>query len=227
MFSANEAELETLAHILASSSGRLYRVLVREKQIAQDVNVVQDSEELAGRLYIIATARPGHTTAELETAIIDEVRAVQNERPAPPKSPAPKVTSRRKWFDRWSRSADLTARPTGSTYTTFPGKSGLSRSDFQRYLNVTPESVQRTARQYLGAGRVVLEVVPGKATKITPDPRVPAERAREALAKSIREPSARVSPPAAEDQARQTLPKPGPAVRFALPSLRRAELSNG
>ncbi len=62
MFAADDAELEVLADVLAGGkTSRLYRSLVREKQIAQDVQAYQNSEEIAGGFMIVATARPGHT----------------------------------------------------------------------------------------------------------------------------------------------------------------------
>ena len=35
-------------------------------------------------------------------------------------------------------------------YNVFTGDPGYLAKDFQRYLNVTPEGVQRVAREYLG-----------------------------------------------------------------------------
>ena len=67
------------------------------------------------------------------------------------------------------------------------GDPGYLSKDFERYQKVTPEDVQRVAKKYLGPGRIVLEVLPGTEVKITPDPRVPAEEAREKLAKDIEE----------------------------------------
>jgi zinc protease len=56
----DEPALTLLADVLSGGkTSRLDKVLVRQKQIAQDVQAEQDSEEIAGSLVIEATARPG------------------------------------------------------------------------------------------------------------------------------------------------------------------------
>ena len=79
-------------------------------------------------------------------------------------------------------------------------------------------------------GRVVLEVLPGTELKITPDPRIPAEEAREKMAKEEKEtPSLLVGRGTGEGEPeyRLNLPKPGPAPKFTLPPFKRAKLCNG
>ena len=59
-FSSEDAALDVLAHVLAGSkTSRLYRLLVREKQIAQDVQTYQDGQELSGEFALVLTVRPG------------------------------------------------------------------------------------------------------------------------------------------------------------------------
>ena len=83
MFAADDAELDVLADVLAGGkTSRLYRRLVRELQIAQDVNATQRSGEIAGALGIVATARPGRKLAELESVILEEVARLQAEPPS-------------------------------------------------------------------------------------------------------------------------------------------------
>ena len=56
-------------------SSRLYKKLVYEKQIAQNVSAQQYSLMLGSIFQIEATARPGHTVEELEKAIDEELAA--------------------------------------------------------------------------------------------------------------------------------------------------------
>ena len=73
-YSEDDAALDALADILANGkSSRLYRTLVYDKQIAQDVAAFQSSMELGSYYRIQATAREGHTLAELEQAIDAEI----------------------------------------------------------------------------------------------------------------------------------------------------------
>ena len=58
-------------------SSRLYKKLVYEKQIAQNVSAYQQSLMLGSLFQIEATARPGHTAEELEKAIDEELEALR------------------------------------------------------------------------------------------------------------------------------------------------------
>ena len=74
MFAAGDAELDLAADILANGkTSRLYRRLVFDERIATDVSAAQNSREIAGFLQVAATAAPGHTLAELEAVIVEEI----------------------------------------------------------------------------------------------------------------------------------------------------------
>jgi len=229
MFAADEAELEILADVLAHGmTARLHKALVREKQIAQDVEVCQESAELAGQFFIIATARQGHGLAELEAAIREGLQSIQTQPPT-----ADEIGRAVHRFEaNLIRSLESASGFEGradrlNRYNVFTGNPGRLADDFQRHLGVTPEGVQRVAGTYLGPGRVVLEVTPWPTTQITPDPRIAAEQARAELAKTVREPPLPPLSLPPEDHDRQTLPAPARSPRFAFPPFQRARLSNG
>lgn len=69
-----DAEFDLLAELVASGkTSRLYKSLVYEKRIAQDIFSMQSSREMSGTFAITATAAPGHDLAELEAAIDAEL----------------------------------------------------------------------------------------------------------------------------------------------------------
>ena len=73
-FKPGDAEADITATILGGGrSSRLYKSLVYDKQIAQDVSAYQQSTQLQSIFQIDATARPGHTAEELEAAIDSEI----------------------------------------------------------------------------------------------------------------------------------------------------------
>ena len=77
IFKPGDADADIAATILGGGrSSRLYKKLVYEKQIAQDVSAQQYSLMLGSVFQIEATARPGHTAEELEKAIDEELDAV-------------------------------------------------------------------------------------------------------------------------------------------------------
>ncbi|HXH63833.1 MAG TPA: pitrilysin family protein, partial [Gemmatimonadales bacterium] len=81
-FAPDDATLEVLTTILAGGrASRLYRRLVYERQIATQVSAFQDGGRIDGKLEIFATARTGHTLAELQQAIDAEVRLLADSGP--------------------------------------------------------------------------------------------------------------------------------------------------
>lgn len=81
-FQPGDAEMDILASILAGGkNARLYKRLVYDLQIAQDVLAFQSSSQLASVFYIIATARSGHTLPELEAIIQEELDHIKAEPP--------------------------------------------------------------------------------------------------------------------------------------------------
>src|SRR5256886_17155086 len=51
-------------------------------QIAKDVNAFRASAQLASSFQIVATPRPGHTVAELQKVIDEEIQKLQREPPS-------------------------------------------------------------------------------------------------------------------------------------------------
>jgi len=225
---ADEPALRMLDEVLSGTkTSRLQQALVRQQQIAQNVYAYQHSSEMAGEFNVVATARPGHTLAELEASIMAEIRRVQAEPPAADEL-ARAVTRFEAATLRELESvggfggkADRLNR-----YNVFYGDPGYLAQDFEQFARVTPADVHRVAQKYLGSVRVVLEVSPGTEKKVTHDPRPAADEARDKLGKSA--PSAATAAAAAiDEQPWHALPKPGAAPQFRLPPLNRARLSNG
>ena len=82
-FEPGDATLDIVADILAGGkNSRLYKRLVYELQIAQDVSAFQESMDLSSAFQIVATPRPGHTVEELQTIIDEEIAKLQEEEPS-------------------------------------------------------------------------------------------------------------------------------------------------
>ena len=78
-FAPGDAELDLVARVLtATKTSRLYKRLVYDEQIAQDVSAYQASRQLVSKFEIVATAKPGHTPEELLAAIDQELARVQS-----------------------------------------------------------------------------------------------------------------------------------------------------
>ena len=81
-FAPGDATLDLVSSILTGGkNSRLYKRLVYEDQIAQDVSSFQSSSTLGSSYLIIATARRGRTAAELQKAIDEEIDRLRREPP--------------------------------------------------------------------------------------------------------------------------------------------------
>src|SRR3990172_806151 len=73
-FMPGDAEMDILGGVLTSGkNSRLYKRLVYDMQIAQDVGAHQSSEALESTFSIVVTAKSGHTLAEIEQVVQEEI----------------------------------------------------------------------------------------------------------------------------------------------------------
>ncbi len=164
-----DAEFDLLSGILGSGkTSRLYRTLVYDLQIAQDVRVSQSSRELSGVFGITATAAPGHDLAELEE-VIDRELALLLKKGVSKKEVDLARTRFEAGFVRglqqvggFRGKADRLNR-----YNVYTGDPGYLEQDLARFLDATPKSVNSYARQYLDLEhRAVLHIVPQGSLKV-------------------------------------------------------------
>jgi zinc protease len=161
-FTAGDAEADITATILGGGrSSRLYKKLVYERQIAQDVSAVQQSFGIRSMFQIDATARPGKTAAELEKAIDEELallvksgidaRELERARNTIETNIVGSLESitgladRLNWYNHYLKAPDFVQK------------------DFERYGAVTAAGVQAFARDQLRSNaRAVIHAVPGE-----------------------------------------------------------------
>ncbi len=166
-FHDDDAPLLLLADLLGRGrSSRLYRKLVLEEQIAQEVNVYQSGRELAGSFGIVVTIRPGRSIREARDLIQaelvamessgageDELERVQNLRVAG-------FCFALEHMGGFGGVADRL-----NAYNVFRGDPGLIGSDVRRFQSVTLEEIRESARRYVtGRPCVALSVLGRKET---------------------------------------------------------------
>ena len=220
IFKAGDADAEVAASILgAGRSSRLFKALVYEKQIAQNVAAFQNSLILGSMFQIQATARPGHTAEELERAIDEELAKLRSQAPSSREIEQARntietgiigglerlggfggVADRLNLYNHYLRTPDYLAK------------------DIQRYRAVTPATLLAFARDQLTTNtRVVVHAVPGQA-KTASQARAPAAAPGEgASGQSIN----------AEEPWRVEIPKAGPTKPLQLATPSSAVLPNG
>jgi zinc protease len=159
-FRPGDAEMDTLATALgAGKSSRLYRRLVFEKKLAQEVTVAQRSHFLSSELWIQILARPGAALDEIESEVDAEIARLKSEGLT-----AREVTWARNRFEMGhfqgvqglDDRADLLNR-----YQFHFGDPGSIEKDLGRYAEVTPEGARDWARKVLDdKARLILRVLP-------------------------------------------------------------------
>ena len=149
------------AHLLAAGkASRLYRRLVREQRVAQDIVAYAFPIVTGASMLVLwATAAPGHSLEAVERALLAEVDALSE---APPlaaelQRALTRIESREViGLQQVGERADHL-----SHYTTLFDDPGRINTELDRYRAVGAEDVQRMAREYLHAeNRVVLSYVP-------------------------------------------------------------------
>ena len=222
IFEPGDADADIAASVLGSGrSSRLYRKLVYEKQIAQNVSARQESLILGSIFQIQATARPGHTAEELEQAIDEELAALKMQPPEPREVERSRNTIETAIIGRLERLGGFGGVADRlNSYNHYLGTPDYLEKDIQRYRSVTPASVQAFAREHLtAAARVVVHAVPGEPQAVpTAQAPTPAPAAApDGEGQSINE----------DEPWRFEMPLPGAARPLQLATPASATLPNG
>ena len=159
-YTPGDAELDLLANVLAGGkNSRLYKRLVYDMQIAQDVSAFQISSRLNSVFEIIATARGGHTLTEIERVIQEEINRVKAEPPSAHELGRAVNQLEASFLDRLENLAGLADQLNG--YVAMTGNPDYFNEDLARYKAIDPAAVRAMANTWLrDDGRVVLSIVP-------------------------------------------------------------------
>jgi len=159
LFDADDAALDVLASVLASGkNSRLYKRLVYDMQIAQDVSAFQASSKLAGRFEINITPKPEQSLAAIDRIVSEELGKLMNEEITERELRRVQNSYRASFLNRLA--SNLGKSETLNSYNYMAGTPDYVQQDAARYEQVTRADVQRVARMYLGKPKVVLTVVP-------------------------------------------------------------------
>src|SRR5688500_14745119 len=179
-YKPGDADADIAATLLGGGrSSRLYKKLVYDQQIAQDVSAQQYSLVLGSIFQIQVTARPGHTVEEIEKALDEELATLRS---TPPE--ATEVERARNTIETNIVSGLESLGGFGgvadrlNAYNHYLKTPDYLQQDVARYRAVTPVTVRTFARTYLTpSSRVVVHAVPGEpqAAAQVPTPAASAE----------------------------------------------------
>jgi len=162
-FEPGDAALDIVSDILTGGkNSRLYKRLVYEMQIAQDVAAVQSSEALSSSFQIAATPRPGHSIDELQKVIDEEIAKLQNEAPSAHELERSFNQIETSFYSRMERVGGFGGKADQlNGYFTETGNPDWFNEDLGRYRALSPNDIQAAAARFLPRDRrVELTIVP-------------------------------------------------------------------
>jgi predicted Zn-dependent peptidase len=161
IFKPGDAELDLAAHVLAGGkTSRLYKRLVYDLQIAQDVSAYQASAQLSSQFEIVATAQPKHSTDELRKVIDEEVAKLVSFGVTADEVARAKTEQTADLIFDLERDASRANR--FNSYNQLAGDPTYLTQDLARYSQATPEAIVATVKRYLPLDRRVVAVVTPK-----------------------------------------------------------------
>ncbi|UCC72540.1 MAG: insulinase family protein [Gemmatimonadota bacterium] len=169
IYAPGDAELDILASVLTEGkNSRLYKRLVYELQIAQDVTAFQYSLEQGSSFWIITTARAGHDLDELEVVIQEEIDRLKME--APSEREVQRAVNQYEvgFLGSLERVGGFSGKADRlNAYYFRTGNPDYFNEDLARYKAIEPVDIQAVTRTWLrDDGRVVLSVVPEGRTDL-------------------------------------------------------------
>jgi zinc protease len=162
-YKPGDAEFDLLANALASGkTSRLYKELVYDKQIAQDVRAYQESREISGNFTIQVTAKEGRTLAEVEKAVDGILTNLLNTGITPTELEQAQTAWQTGFIRRLERVGGFGGRcDKMNEYNTYLGNPDMFQWDMDRYGNATIAGVNSYLKKYIDLNRrAVLHIVP-------------------------------------------------------------------
>lgn len=157
----DDAALDVVSDLLSGSkSSRLYKNLVFEKEIAQDITAYQFSGKFGGFFAIIATAKPGISLDILKTEIFIEIEKLKTGGVGEKELQKSKNGIKSN-FIYSMQNIDSIADQINS-YNFFLGEPNSFNFDLLRFEEITNEKIKQVTGDYLLKPFVELHVIPQK-----------------------------------------------------------------
>ena len=165
-YAPGDAAMTALASILTQGkNSRLFRRLVYEEQIAQDVSAFNYSRLLSGDLLLTVTGRENVALDRLEAAVLEEVQKLAGAAPTAEELQRVKSAVETQLIgglETLETRADLL-----NSYYYYTGDADHVAEVLAEYRALTPADIQAAARDYLaGKNRVVISIVPTGQTTL-------------------------------------------------------------
>jgi zinc protease len=160
-----DAEMDIVSNLLSGGkNSRLYRRLVYDLQIAQDVNAVQQSQALGSSFLIIATARPGQSLDKLQAVIDEELDKLRAAPPDEREMTRALNQIEANFYRGMERVGGFGGKANQlNAYYKATGEPDYFQKDLDRYRALKAADIKAAVEKYLPKDRrVELSVIPGE-----------------------------------------------------------------
>ena len=142
IFEAGDADADMVAHVLGGGkSSRLYKKLVYEQQIAQDVDAQRYGLKLDSVFYIQVTCKPGVTPEQVEKSINEELNSFRKDGPTSQEVERARNSIQSTMVFRLERMGSVANML--NQYNQFLGDPGKLDWDLARYDAVTADTMKK------------------------------------------------------------------------------------
>jgi zinc protease len=157
MFAPGDAALDVASSVLADGkNSRLYKRLVYDTQMAQDVSAFQQSSALGSSFLIVATARPGKSVADIQKAIDEELDRLRREPPTAREVDRAVNQIEASFYRNMERVGGFGGKANQlNQYYVAGGGPDYFAEDLARYTSLSPSDVQAAVVGWLPADRRV------------------------------------------------------------------------
>lgn len=162
-FSKDDAALNLLGEILSNGkNSRLYKSLVYEKQIAQEVYAFHQSMELSGLFGIVVTGKENQPLKQLEDEVFKELNDIVRNGINPKELTRCKNIIKSEFIYQIQNIGGFGSKTDQlNYYNVFLNEPNMFNEDLQRYQNLTVDDIRNVTQKYLTtANKVILSVVP-------------------------------------------------------------------
>ena len=167
MFAPGDAALDVVSSVLAGGkNSRLYKRLVYDTQMAQDVSAFQQSGALGSEFTVIATARPGKSITDIQKVIDEEMDRLRQQPPQPREVERAVNQIEANFYRGMERVGGFEGKANQlNAYYTAGGGPDYFAEDLARYTSLSPSDVQAAAIGWLPADRRVELIVEPEAQR--------------------------------------------------------------
>ena len=161
-FAPAEPALEALGDILSDGkNSRLFKKLVYDMQVAQDVSAFVDSGALSSTFNVVVTARSGHALEEIRRLVDEEIARLQSQPPSARELQRFQNQAEARMLRSLERVGGFGGKADQlNSYYFYTSNPDYFEEEVSSYRALAPSDVRAAAQEFLGPGRVLISVVP-------------------------------------------------------------------